>query len=163
VSTMLDRNGGSCNGIIAHQAQSHVCQANFDIVMADAANWVADFFKSTSAYPVVSAKPDILGVVEPSTTTAGGDLKGPDKYKSTRSSGPSNAGDWRRPARTKREDAIARDKSRSVCRRFGRSYPRSWLDDGQPESYRFALLISTDKRARVHLSGCRCPCVRMVG
>jgi hypothetical protein len=43
-----------------------------------------------SAYPVVSAKPgrlfqqtglkpDILGVVEPSTTTAGGDLKEPDK------------------------------------------------------------------------------------
>ncbi len=39
--------------------------------------------KATSAYPVVSAKPDILGVVEPSTTTAGGDLKQPDKQEAT--------------------------------------------------------------------------------
>jgi hypothetical protein len=37
----------------------------------------------TSAYPVVSAKPNILGVVEPSTTTAGGDLKEPDKHVPT--------------------------------------------------------------------------------
>ncbi|PYU86371.1 MAG: hypothetical protein DMG51_05890, partial [Acidobacteria bacterium] len=33
------------------------------------------------AYPFVSANPDILGSVEPGTTTAGGDLKGPDKQK----------------------------------------------------------------------------------
>ncbi len=39
--------------------------------------------KPTSAYPVVSAKPDILGVAEPSITTAGGDLKGPDKHEPT--------------------------------------------------------------------------------
>jgi hypothetical protein len=34
-----------------------------------------------SAYPVVSAKPDILGVVEHSATTSGGDLKRPYKYE----------------------------------------------------------------------------------
>jgi hypothetical protein len=39
-------------------------------------------------YPVVSAKPDIFGVVEHSTTTAGGDLKRPDKHDATRSSQP---------------------------------------------------------------------------
>jgi hypothetical protein len=39
--------------------------------------------KPTSAYPVGSAKPDILGVVEASTTTAGGDLKQPDKQEPT--------------------------------------------------------------------------------
>jgi hypothetical protein len=39
--------------------------------------------KTTSAYPVGSAKPDILGVVEASTTTAGGDLKQPDKQETT--------------------------------------------------------------------------------
>ncbi len=33
------------------------------------------------AYPFVSANQDILGSVEPGTTTAGGDLKGPDKQK----------------------------------------------------------------------------------
>jgi hypothetical protein len=38
--------------------------------------------KSASAYPVVSAKTNILGVIEPSTTTAGGDLKEPDKHES---------------------------------------------------------------------------------
>src|SRR5438552_11438852 len=33
-----------------------------------------------SAYPVASAKRDILGAAEPSTTTPGGELKGPDKH-----------------------------------------------------------------------------------
>jgi hypothetical protein len=38
--------------------------------------------QSPSVYPVVSAKPDILGVVEPSTATPSGDPKGPDKHES---------------------------------------------------------------------------------
>jgi hypothetical protein len=35
----------------------------------------------SSAYSVASAKPDILGATEPSTTTPGGELKGPDKHE----------------------------------------------------------------------------------
>jgi hypothetical protein len=42
--------------------------------------------KATSAYPVVSAKHDILGLAEPGTATAGGGLKGPDKQKANQAS-----------------------------------------------------------------------------
>jgi hypothetical protein len=49
------------------------------------------------AYPIVSVKPDILGVVEPSTTTAGGDLKEPDEQKVAKWTCPS-ARVWDLPA-----------------------------------------------------------------